>query len=64
MDSQELKSKSSAELQALLSLEQEKLRDLRFKDSNKQLKNVREIRNVKKLIARVFTQLKVSSLKK
>ena len=64
MDSQELKSKSSAELQALLSLEQEKLRDLRYKDSNKQLKNVREIRNVKKLIARVFTQLKVSSLKK
>lgn len=64
MDSQELKSKSSAELQVLLSLEQEKLRDLRFKDSNKQLKNVREIRNVKKLIARVFTQLKVSSLKK
>jgi len=64
MDSQELKSKNSSELQALLSVEQEKLRELRFKDSNKQLKNVREIRNVKKLIARVFTQLRVSSLKK
>lgn len=64
MDSQELKSKSAPELQALLSVEQEKLRDLRFKDSNKQLKNVREIRNVKKLIARIFTQLKSFSLKK
>lgn len=64
MDSQELKNKSASELQTLLSVEQEKLRDLRFKDSNKQLKNVREIRNVKKLIARVFTQLRVSSLKK
>ena len=57
MDSQELKSKSAPELQALLSVEQEKLRDLRFKDSNKQLKNIREIRATRNLIAQILTLL-------
>lgn len=64
MDSQELKSKDSAELQALLNADREKLRELRFKDSNKQLKNIREIRNIKKTIARILTFLKFANSKK
>ncbi len=35
----------------------EKLRELRFKDSNKQLKNIREIRAIRNLIAQVLTLL-------
>jgi len=64
MDNQELKAKTPDELNALLATEQEKLRDLRFKDSNKQLKNIREIRNTKHLIARIQTQLRAAAPKK
>ncbi|MFA5886479.1 MAG: 50S ribosomal protein L29 [Patescibacteria group bacterium] len=55
MDFKELKIKTVAELQKLLDLNREKLRDLRFKDSNKQLKNIREIRSIKQLIAQILT---------
>ncbi|MDP2709244.1 MAG: 50S ribosomal protein L29 [bacterium] len=55
MDLSELKIKSEKELNQILSESREKLRDLRFKDANKQLKNVREIRGVKKLIAQAIT---------
>ena len=55
MDFKELKSKTGKELQQLLNQSRDKLRDLRFKDANKQLKNVREIRVIKQLIARVLT---------
>ncbi len=55
MDKKELKTKDTQELNKLLQLNREKLRDLRFKDSNKQLKNIREIRAVKKLIAQILT---------
>ncbi len=55
MDFKELKIKTVAELQKLLNLNREKLRDLRFKDSNKQLKNIREIRSIKQLIAQILT---------
>lgn len=51
----ELKTKDVAELNQLLISNREKLRDLRFKDSNQQLKNVREIRVIKKLIAQILT---------
>jgi len=51
----ELKLKSVVELQKLLALDREKLRDLRFKVSQNQLKNVREIRNIKKRIAQILT---------
>lgn len=64
MDSQELKTKNSGELHGLLAVDREKLRELRFKDSNKQLKNIREIRNVKKTIARILTFLKVANTTK
>jgi large subunit ribosomal protein L29 len=53
----ELKTKTEAELQKLLIEFRDKLRDFRFKDANKQLKDVREIRVIKKTIARVLTLL-------
>lgn len=55
MELKELKSKTEKELQQLLNESRDKLRDLRFKDANKQLKDVREIREIKKTIARVLT---------
>ncbi|MFA6194213.1 MAG: 50S ribosomal protein L29 [Patescibacteria group bacterium] len=57
MDFKELQTKSEAELQKILVQDREKLRELRFKDSNKQLKNVREIRTVKEQVAQVLTIL-------
>jgi len=58
MDFKELKSKTEHELHNLLRDWRDKLRELRFKDSNRQLKNVREIRNIKQSIARILTLLK------
>jgi len=55
MDLKELKNKTEKELSQLLSQSRDKLRDLRFKDANKQLKDVREIRVIKKLVARILT---------
>ncbi len=57
MEIKDLKTKSVNDLQQLLAQERDKLRDLRFKDSNKQLKNIREIRNTKKFIAGILTFL-------
>jgi len=57
MEFKELKIKDKKELQKLLVVNQEKLRELRFKDSNKQLKNIREIRVVRNLIAQILTLL-------
>lgn len=57
MEFKELKTKDKQELQKLLVVNREKLRELRFKDSNKQLKNIREIRVVRNLIAQVLTLL-------
>lgn len=57
MKSKELLNKDSKQLQELLDLNREKLRELRFKDSNKQLKNIKEISAIKKLIARILTIL-------
>ena len=55
MEFKELKSKTEPELKQLLNESRDKLRDLRFKDANKQLKKVREIRVIKKTIAKVLT---------
>jgi len=55
MEKKELMTKDAGELKKLLIVSQEKLRDLRFKDSNKQLKNIREIRATRKLIAQILT---------
>ncbi|MFH0818907.1 MAG: 50S ribosomal protein L29 [Patescibacteria group bacterium] len=54
----ELKAKSATELNAILAEQRELLRELRFKDANKQLRNIRQIRVVKKKIANVLTILK------
>jgi len=57
MDFKELQTKSEAELRKILGQNREKLRELRFKDSNKQLKNIKEIKAVKKQVAHVLTIL-------
>lgn len=59
MEFKEIKTKSESELQKLLAESRDKLRDLRFKDANKQLKNVREIRKIREMIARIMTILNV-----
>ncbi len=55
MKIKDLQKKTKEELQELLDLKREKLRELRFKDSNKQLKNVREIRLTRKEVAQILT---------
>jgi ribosomal protein L29 len=57
MDFKEIDNKTVVELKKELAAAREKLRDLRFKDSNHQLKNVRVIRKERLLIARLNTSL-------
>ena len=57
MEFKDLKKKSTSDLHTILNDSREKLRDLRFKDASKQLKNVREIRKVRETIAQVLTLL-------
>lgn len=58
MEYKELKNKSENELQKILTENRERLRDLRFRVSQKQVKNIREIRVVKRTIARCLMLLK------
>ena len=58
MELKELKLKTEKDLKQILNEFRDKSRELRFKDANKQLKNIREIRVVKKTIARILTLLK------
>ena len=53
----EFKQKSKKELQRLLRNNQDKLRQLRFDLASGKVKNVREIRQIKKDIARILTIL-------
>jgi large subunit ribosomal protein L29 len=55
MQIKELRNKPIAELQNLLAEKREALRAMRFKVSQRQLKKVREIKLVKKDIARILT---------
>ena len=55
MKLKELQEKTKDDLNKLLEVKREKLRELRFKDSNKQLKNVREIRSLRKDVAQILT---------
>jgi large subunit ribosomal protein L29 len=64
MDIKELKNKNESELHNMLSEQREKLRELRFKDANKQLKNVRQIRDIRKTIAKILTLLNAKKVKK
>jgi large subunit ribosomal protein L29 len=57
MEFKELKKKTESELHKLLEQSRDKLRDLRFKDANKQLKNIREIRQIRETIAQILTLL-------
>ncbi|MDD2646630.1 MAG: 50S ribosomal protein L29 [Patescibacteria group bacterium] len=58
MKTKELRPKSEIELKRTLAEDREKLRQLRFDIHLKQSKNVREIRKIKKEIARLITLLK------
>lgn len=53
----EIINKSESELQRMLAELRDKLRDSRFKDASKQLKNVRDIRKLREDIARIMTVL-------
>lgn len=55
MDVRELRQKSKPELEKLLSDNREKLRALRFDLTAGKVKNVREVRAIKKDIARILT---------
>lgn len=55
MQIKELRNKSIAELQNLLTEKREALRAMRFKVSQRQLKKVHEIKLAKKEIARILT---------
>ena len=55
MKVKELKTKSKSELNVLLDEGRERLRALRFDLAGGKIKNVREIRQVKKDIARILT---------
>lgn len=58
MKIKELRKKTAVELEKLLKESQEKLREGRFKVHQNQLKNIREIRDVKHEIARLLTLIK------
>ena len=57
MELKELKKKKISDLHRILSEQRDKLRDLRFKDANKQLKDVRQIRKIRQTISRILTLL-------
>ena len=55
MDISELRKSTDKELQDMLVKKRDELRTLRFKASERQLKEVRRIRNVKQTIAQILT---------
>ena len=58
MTIKELRQVTERELVNILREMQEKLRELRFKAVRRELKNVREVRDTKRTIARIMTLLK------
>jgi large subunit ribosomal protein L29 len=64
MKTKELRQKLEGELEKLLKEDRERLRQLRFDLSSGKIKNVREIRKIKREIARVLTLLKLKFNKK
>jgi large subunit ribosomal protein L29 len=54
----ELRKKSKEEMQKILKDDREKLKQLRFDLAAGKVKNVREIRKIKKEVARILTLLK------
>jgi len=61
MKIKELKDKTQESLEKLLQEKREKLRQLRFELSQDKLKNVSEIKNTKKDIARILTIITLKS---
>ncbi|MCD6550597.1 50S ribosomal protein L29 [bacterium] len=57
MEAKELVKKSRSELQKLLFETREKLREMRFNLASGKVKNIKEIRALKKDIARILTVL-------
>ena len=57
MDTQTIRSKPDAELRSILAEQQALLEDLRFRASARELKNVHEIRQARRAIARILTVL-------
>jgi large subunit ribosomal protein L29 len=55
MELKELRAASINELKKLVAQQREKLRATRFSVSAKQLKNIKSVREIKKLIARILT---------
>lgn len=64
MDIADIKNKPEKELHDLLSEKRDELRELRFKVNERQLKDVRSVRKVKKSIAQILTLLKTKINKK
>ncbi len=60
MDYTELKNKTEKELHDILAAKRTALRGLRFKAHDQQLKDVRDIRETRKIIARTLTALKAA----
>jgi ribosomal protein L29 len=64
MKMKDLTSLSAKELETTLTENRLKLRELRFKNANGQLKDVREIREVRQLISRLLTLQSAAKTKK
>ena len=58
MDIKDLRKKDKKDLHKMLATKREQVRDMRFSVSNKQLKNIRDIRVQRKQIAKILTILK------
>ena len=61
MKTEELRNKDKSELEKLVYDLRKKLSDVRFNFSSTQLKNVKEISNMKKEIARLLTIIRENS---
>ncbi|MDO8265246.1 MAG: 50S ribosomal protein L29 [Candidatus Parcubacteria bacterium] len=62
MEAKELIQKTESELQKILKDSREKLRTIRFNLVGAKVKNVREIRHLRKDIARIMTVLKMARI--
>jgi len=63
MKFKEIQKMSVSEAQHTLAATRTKLRELRFKTASGQLKDIREIREQRKIVARVLTNLKLTNQK-
>ncbi|HQF57091.1 MAG TPA: 50S ribosomal protein L29 [Candidatus Magasanikbacteria bacterium] len=57
MDFKDLKNKNERDLHELLSEKRNELREMKFKISGKQMKNLSEVKKNKKIVARILTLL-------